>query len=433
MAYRTDDSYLRSGESTVLRHGAAWWQRLRSASQGAVSLGAGLVCMTVGLLSLSLLLGSFNLIILDSSWPLAMTASLFVVLMGVAVTVKGTWQAAVGDTAGAQLGELYRRQRLTKRRFNVVVIGGGTGLAALLRGIKAYPYTITAIVTVSDDGGSSGLLREQLGMIPPGDIRNCLCALSDEEQLLTELFQYRFDEGEGLKGHSFGNLFLTALTAVTGNLEQALRESSRVLNIRGRVLPASLSDITLIAECADGQIISGESSITRCSASPIKRLSCKPAAPEPLPEALQAIREADVIILGPGSLYTSVIANLLIPGIAQAIRTSGATTIYICNVMTQPGESDGFSAADHVQAIFDHAGDRLVDWIVVNDHPPTRLLDAYTQEGAQPVDIDEERLRRLGVRVIAADLLDENSHVRHNSQGLATILFDQIITLHPVS
>ncbi len=310
-------------------------------------------------------------------------------------------------------------QRQLARRPHVVVIGGGTGQPVLLRGLKAKDAEITAIVTVADDGGSSGRLRTDLYMPPPGDIRNCLIALADTEPLLAELLQYRFDSGTELSGHSFGNLFLAAMTHITGDFETAVKETSRVLAVRGRVLPAARRAITLSATFADGSKVVGESQIP-LQQKRILEVELIPNDVDPLPEALDAIAEADAIVIGPGSLYTSILPNLLVPGISDAIRRSPAKVIYVCNVMTQPGETDGFTASQHVQAIYDHVGDRFFDIIIVNSAPiPQSVIDQYESKGSYPVLADVEKLHVLGVTVIARNFLHYAMYARHDADMIA--------------
>ncbi|WP_281267837.1 gluconeogenesis factor YvcK family protein [Sulfoacidibacillus thermotolerans] len=310
-------------------------------------------------------------------------------------------------------------QRQMARRPRIVVIGGGTGQPVLLRGLKAKDAEITAIVTVADDGGSSGRLRSDLYMPPPGDIRNCLIALADTEPLLAELLQYRFDAGSELSGHSFGNLFLAAMTNITGDFETAVKETSRVLAVRGRVLPAARRAITLAATFIDGSRVVGESQIPLAKKK-IKEVELLPRHVEPLPEALEALAEADAIVIGPGSLYTSILPNLLVPGIADAIRRSPAKVIYVCNVMTQPGETDGFSASDHVQAIYDHIGPRFFDIIIVNSAPiPQSILEQYESKGSYPVRADVEKLHALGLTVIARNFLHYAMYARHDADMIA--------------
>ncbi|MBC7541193.1 MAG: YvcK family protein [Candidatus Sericytochromatia bacterium] len=310
-----------------------------------------------------------------------------------------------------------QRDRPGPARIRVVAIGGGHGLASALRGLKVYCDSVTAIVTVADDGGSSGRLRRDLGVVPPGDIRNCLAALADEEELLTTLFEYRFADGE-LAGHSFGNLFLTAMADIAGDFEEGVRAASKVLAVRGQVLPVSLDAITLVAHMADGQEIIGESAITAAGGQ-IVQLRLEPDAPLPLPDALQAIMAADVILIGPGSLYTSILPNLLVPGITAAIRHSKAAKLFVCNVMTQPGETSHYTASDHLAALSRHLGSTLVDAILVNDHPPTVLRAQYEANGSVPVVIDADALAAMHVQVVLGGLLWEGDRVRHDSDKLA--------------
>lgn len=322
------------------------------------------------------------------------------------------------------LERLYRRSKLNKGA-KVVAIGGGTGLSMLLRGIKKYTNNITAVVTVGDDGGSSGRLREDMGILPPGDIRNCIAALADDDDLITELFQYRFKKGEGLEGHSFGNLFLTALCAITGNMVKAVKESSNVLNIRGVVLPATLDDMKLAAEFEDGTIIHGESNIPEAHKQ-IKRLFTQPANCQALPEVLEAILHADLIILGPGSLYTSVIPNLLVSGIVEAIDKSFAKKIYVCNIMTQPGETDNYSVASHVNALISHAkGKKIIDAVLVNDSLPDNISEGYAKTGSIPVRLDMENIAPIGIEVVSQKLIQENKQglVRHSSNRVARAVY----------
>lgn len=322
------------------------------------------------------------------------------------------------------LERLYRRSKLNKGA-KIVAIGGGTGLSMLLRGIKKYTNNITAVVTVGDDGGSSGRLREDMGILPPGDIRNCIAALADDDDLITELFQYRFKKGEGLEGHSFGNLFLTALCAITGNMVKAVKESSNVLNIRGVVLPATLDDMKLGAEFEDGTIVKGESNIPEARKQ-IKKLFTEPAHCQALPEVIDAILGADLIILGPGSLYTSVIPNLLVDGIVEAIMQSKAKKIYVCNIMTQPGETDAYSVASHVNALLNHSrGQKIIDAVLVNNSLPANISEGYAKTGSIPVRLDMENLIPSGVTVVSQKLIEENKQglVRHSSNRVARAVY----------
>lgn len=320
----------------------------------------------------------------------------------------------------ALLESLYKRRKLNYGP-KIVAVGGGTGLSTMLKGIKKLTNNITAVVTVGDDGGSSGRLRQEMGILPPGDIRNCIAALADDEDLVTKLFQYRFKTGEGLEGHSFGNLFLTALCSITGNMVRAVQESSKVLNIRGRVLPSTLDDMKLSAEMEDGTIVEGESNIPE-TGKKIKRLFTVPSHCKPLPEVIHAIKEADLIILGPGSLYTSVIPNLLISEISEAISKSSAKKIYVCNIMTQPGETTGYTASDHIQAILDHAGyPNMVQAVMVNNSLPDDLSPDYEKSNSFPVVVDIDNIKAKNISVVTTRLYEENEQkfVRHSPARLA--------------
>lgn len=319
------------------------------------------------------------------------------------------------------LESLYRRRKLNKGP-KIVAIGGGTGLSMLLRGIKNITNNITAVVTVGDDGGSSGRLREELGILPPGDIRNCIAALADNEDLITKLFQYRFKNGEGLEGHSFGNLFLTALCSITGDMVRAVKESSNVLSIRGRVLPSTLDDMKLVAEFEDGTIVKGESNIPE-EHKKIKRLFSDPANCEPLEDVIEAIKDADIIILGPGSLYTSVIPNLLIKKIAEEVAKASAKKIYVCNIMSQPGETDNYTVSDHINAILEHANSKeILDAVLVNDFIPDNLSKKYEEAGQLPVDLDTEN---INVQIVSKKLIEDSKEglVRHSSYKVARAIY----------
>ena len=358
------------------------------------------------------------------SGPLVLLLGAFLVLWGQSRTV-GSITNVLNPNGDEELVDML----LTRRRLNkgpkIVAIGGGTGLSTLLRGLKQYSSNITAIVTVADDGGSSGRLRREIGVLPPGDIRNCLAALADEEKLLTELFQYRFEAGAGLSGHSFGNLFLTAMSEITGDLEQGVTASSQVLAIRGTVLPATLSDVSLWAEMEDGRLVEGESNIPLAQGR-VRNIGCIPANPPALPAAIAAIEQADYIIIGPGSLYTSIIPNLLVPEIAGAIAKAKVPRIYVCNIMTQPGETENYSVADHIEAIDRICDRKLFDAVLVHRKTPSpELLQRYAEENSYPVDIDREAITRLGRRVVIANIMDEKGSVdsiRHNSNQLARVL-----------
>ena len=309
------------------------------------------------------------------------------------------------------------------RQARIAALGGGTGLASLLRGLKRSPLDITAIVTVADDGGSSGRLRRELGVLPPGDIRNCLVALADDESLMGKLFQHRFADGD-LSGHPFGNLFLAALAEVTGNFDLAIEECSRVLKIRGRVLPSTLQNIRLWAERANGDLVSGETNIA-AGEGPVRRVWLEPQ-PMVHPPSIRAIEDADLLVLGPGSLFTSVLPHLSVPRLAKAVIGCQAQRVYICNVMTQPGETDGFTAADHLERVLDSAPGG-VDVIVVHEGPlDPAATAAYAAQGQEPVRVDHDRLEAMGVRVVGADLAGEGTVVRHSPAALASVLMELV-------
>lgn len=328
-----------------------------------------------------------------------------------------------------------------KSPLRIVSIGGGTGLSTLLSGLKKHArgaqerpgagspvVEITAVVTVTDDGGSSGRLRRDFDILPPGDIRNCMTALSEDEDLLSQLFQYRFAGGRGLKGHSFGNLFLTALHQITGDFAHAVKLSSEILAIRGRIFPATSSNVTLEAVLADGCVVRGESKISK-SRRPIEEVRLRPGDCDPLPEVLEAIAVADLITVGPGSLYTSIIPNLLVKGIPKAIQESPALKAYFVNLMWQPGETINFAASQHVDAIHKHAGQNIIDCVVLNSAAiPLALQRRYARAHVKPVENDLERLAELRVKVVTAELIGggepASQTVRHDSAALAEVVID---------
>lgn len=331
-------------------------------------------------------------------------------------------------------------KNVLKNPLRIVAIGGGTGLSTLLSGLKRHArgthgrpeagkpvLEITAVVTVTDDGGSSGRLRRDFDILPPGDIRNCMAALSEDTDLLSQLFQYRFASGRGLKGHSFGNLFLTALHQITGDFADAVKLSSEILAIRGRIFPATSSDVRLEATLEDDSTIRGESNISK-SRQAIRSIRLDPEDCNPLPETLKAIQQADLITLGPGSLYTSVIPNILVHGISKAIEQSPALKVYFVNLMWQPGETINFNASRHVKALNDHAGRKLIDCVVLNSTPiPAALQKRYARAHVCPVENDFDNLRALGVKVVTADLVGETSgtaKIRHNPEALAEVVID---------
>jgi len=361
-----------------------------------------------------LTLGSYN-------YKITMAIGIFIVIIGAIFMMFSTRSiirsiiAVIIPDRSEKIVDLIYRQRKLGRGPVVTVIGGGHGLSVLLRGIKSSTSNISAVVTVADDGGSSGRLREELGIIPPGDLRNCLVALADTEPLMEKLFQYRFEGKTALAGHSFGNLFIAAMNEVTGDMETALKESSKVLAVKGRVIPASKEHVRLDAIMVDGTVVEGESQIPEAHKK-IRRVQLFPRKVEAVPAALEAIETADAIILGPGSLYTSIMPNLLVDGVAKALKKSHAIKIYICNVMTQPGETDNYTAFDHVKAILDHTGRGSIDYVLVNSSPiPKDFLD---KTGAQAVTVDEDKINALGCGLIKADLLSEVDAGRHDPEKL---------------
>jgi uncharacterized cofD-like protein len=314
--------------------------------------------------------------------------------------------------------------------LRVVAIGGGNGLSALLQGLKHFVRSessvpaldITAIVTVTDDGGSSGRLRREFDVLPPGDIRNCMVALSEDSALLSRLFQYRFSAGRGLKGHSFGNLFLMALTHIMGDFPEAVRVSSEVLKIAGRIYPSTAANVALEATLADGTQVIGETRISR-SRQPIRRVRLIPRKVPPLAEALAAIAEADVITLGPGSLFTSIAPNLLVDGVAAAIQRSQAARAYFVNLMSQPGETTGFLASDHIRALHLHAGRKFLDYAVVNIRPITSAVKKrYAREEAKPIQNDIDGILKMGIKVLAGSLAQRGEKVRHEPLAAAAVV-----------
>jgi uncharacterized cofD-like protein len=358
-----------------------------------------------------------------------------IIALGLSVMLAATQQiiksviSVLVPEGSDKLVEIIFEKRKLNRGPAIAVIGGGTGLSVLLRGIKSISSNLTAIVTVADDGGSSGRLREDLGIIPPGDLRNCLVALADTEPLMEKLFQHRFGGHGELAGHSFGNLFIAAMTEIVGDVELALKESSKVLAVRGQVLPSSTERVQLVAEMSDGTLVDGESQIP-LAGKRIKRVYIKPEDVAPVKGAIEAIREADACILGPGSLYTSVIPNLLVKGIAEALHESDAVKIYICNVMTQPGETDGYTASDHIKAILDHAGPGSIDIAVINvQEVAPELQEIYAGQGAYPVLPDIEAIEALGIKVVKANLISETNLVRHDPARLSRTIMSMVYDL----
>ena len=353
-------------------------------------------------------------------------AGILCVAFGLRGTLKAVERAYSGGAQGDFLETAIRRRKL-EHGEKVVALGGGTGLSTMLRGLKEYSSNITAVVTMADDGGSSGMLREE-GMLPPGDLRNCLAALAETESLMEELFQHRFSGLGALKGHSLGNLIVAALFEKSGDFESAVRDTAKVLAVRGRVLPSTLDDVRLGAMLKNGDEIIGQSKINYCEN--IERVFLIPDNPSALPGAVAAIAEAEVILIGPGSLYTSILPNLLVPEIAAAIKASRAPKIYVCNVMTQPGETTNYSAADHVRALIRHIGPGVITHVLVNTGKvPDEVLLRYENKGATRVTFDEDELEMLGVRAIKGNFAEISDSaavkhvVRHHPQKLAQMIF----------
>ncbi len=360
---------------------------------------------------------------LTGAWMDPTIRAAAVAVAGLALTGIGMWglmRSVVSPfvARGDSVMEVLYTKRYLARGPRIVALGGGTGLSTLLRGIKGYSANITAVVAVADDGGSSGQLRQQLGIVPPGDIRNCIAALADAEPLMTQLMQYRFPTGSGLDNHAFGNLFIAAMTAVTGDFEEAVRESNRVLAVRGQVLPATSVPLNLSARLASGRLIDGQSGIARVN-EPIDRVFIEPDDVRANGEALERILEAEMIVIGPGSLFSSILPNLLIADVQDALRAAPGLKVYVCNVATQPGETSEMTASAHLRALFDHVGSDLVDYVIVN-----RSMEARRPEGwrAQPVEVDVRRLEELPVVIVEEDVVDPGNAHRHDPAKLAAAL-----------
>ena len=353
---------------------------------------------------------------------------LVIMLIATRYVIRSVITVLLPDSSDRLVDLIYEKRMLGKGPA-VTVIGGGHGLSVLLRGIKDITTNVTAVVTVADDGGSSGRLREELGIIPPGDLRNCLVALADTEPLMEKLFQHRFGGSSELAGHSFGNLFIAAMTEVTGDVEKALQESSKVLAVKGHVLPASTAHVRLDAVMDDGTVVQGESRIPEVQKR-IRRVQLFPEHVQPVQSALDALKHADAIVLGPGSLYTSIMPNLLIDGVAETIIKSPAVKIYICNVMTQPGETDGYTASMHVKAVLEHAGKGAIDYVLVNSRPISEEMKAYYAErGSYPVVVDEDELNALGVGFLKADIISETDVIHHDPVKLSRAVMKMVYGL----
>ncbi len=384
---------------------------------------------------LGIFIVSLGVIFAVSSYTLVIIFGFVIIFCGIVLVVLGIVKMIISlitlflPERERDLVHILYQRRYLERGPKVVVVGGGHGLSNLLFGLKEYTSNLTAIVTVADSGGSSGRLREEFNIVAPGDIRNCLVALADAPALMGELFQFRFAESSELKGHNFGNLFLTAMVQLThGDFEKAVKESSKVLAIRGKVVPSTINNVHLVAEYEDGSRTEGEAKIPKRDKR-IARLYLTPEHTLPTQEALDAIENADIVILGPGSLYTSVISNLVIKGMTQALEKTRAYKIYICNVMTQPGETDGYSASQHLKALMKHTSSRTVDACLINDAVvPEGALERYRHENSYPVQPDVDAIRALGCKAVVADLLGVNDYVRHDSKKLTKALIDLIET-----
>lgn len=387
----------------------------------------------------TILLGIFVVgiggVLTASEYTFVNTLGVLWIICGIILIVMGMSKTIVSlltlflPAGERELVNILYRKRFLERGPKIVTIGGGHGLSHLIFGLKEYTSNITAIVTVADSGGSSGRLREEFNIVAPGDIRNCLVALADAPALMGELFQFRFSKDSELKGHNFGNLFLTAMYQLTdGDFERAVNETSKVLAIRGKVVPSTIHNIHLIAEYEDGSRTEGEAEIPNPDTR-IKQLTLTDSNAMPTQDALEAIEEADVIIYGPGSLYTSVIPNLIIYGMSDALAKSSAFKIYICNVMTQHGETDAYSASEHVKALIDHSNKDILDACLINDAvADPEALKRYKQEDSFPVMADVERIREMGYRVVATDLLSVTDYVRHDAAKLNKALIKLIET-----
>ncbi len=354
-------------------------------------------------------------------------SGIIILILGIKRMMRSFMAAFMPSSRDFGLVDMLYNQKHLVRGPKVVTIGGGTGLSVLLTGLKEFTNNIAAIVTVADDGGSSGRLRQEFDILPPGDIRNCLVALADAPALMRELFQFRFDTKSELGGHSFGNLFITVMTRLTGDFEKAIKETSKVLALKGQVIPSTLNNVRLVAEHKDGSTTVGEEKIPKAQ-KPINKVMLDPVASEATPDAVKAIKEAQIIILGPGSLYTSIIPNLLIKEISDAIVESKATKVYVCNVMTQPGETDGYSVCDHIRAMVNHSHPRILDYCIINTgEVPTDIRRRYASQNAYFVINDRRKIENMGYRVIEDDFTTiEKDVIRHDPIKLAKIILGLI-------
>jgi uncharacterized cofD-like protein len=362
--------------------------------------------------------------ILDS---IILFSGIIILILGIKMMMRSFIAAFMPASKGTEIFDIIYQNRQLSRGPKVVVIGGGTGLSVLLSGLKQFTTNLAAIVTVADDGGSSGRIRKEFGMLPPGDIRNCLVALADAPTLMRDLFQFRFDTNSELSGHSFGNLFIAVMTQLTGDFEKAIKETSKVLALRGQVIPSTLNKVVLVAEHKDGSTTVGENKIPKTRRS-INRVYLNPALSAATSDAIKAIKEARIIVLGPGSLYTSIIPNLLIKDITEAILASEALKVYVCNAMTQPGETDGYSASEHIKVLTQHSHPRIMDYCIVNTgEVPQSTLKRYAEQGSYLVVNDRKKIEEMGYRVIEDDFgIIEDGVIRHDAEKLAKIILGLI-------
>ncbi len=358
---------------------------------------------------------------------IVVVSGIIILILGIKRMMHSFIMAVIPSSKGTELVDILYQKKQLGRGPRIVTVGGGTGLSVLLSGLKEYTSNITAIVTVADDGGSSGRLRQQFDILPPGDIRNCLVALADASTLMRDLFQFRFDQSSELSGHNFGNLFITVMTRLTGDFEKAIKETSKVLALRGQVIPSTLNNVVLVAQHQDGTTTEGEDKIPKAHL-PIDKVYLKAQeASCATPEAIKSIEEAQIIILGPGSLYTSIIPNLLIKEITDSIIASGAIKIYVCNAMTQPGETDGYSASDHIKALIRHSHGRILDYCILNIGEISKdALKRYAQEDSYPVVNDTKKIESMGYRIIEDDIIIAKDVVRHSPLKLAKVIISFI-------
>jgi len=355
-----------------------------------------------------------------------LVSGIIILVLGIKRIIRAFIAALIPASKNTELIDILYQRKQLGRGPKIVALGGGTGLSMLLSGLKEFTSNITAIVTVADDGGSSGRLRQQFDILPPGDIRNCLVALADAPTLMRDLFQFRFDDNSELSGHSFGNLFITVMTQLTGDFEKAIKETSKVLALKGQVIPSTLDNVVLVARYKDGTIVEGENKIPHKHV-PIENVSLKPALSQAAPEALKAIEEAQIIVLGPGSLYTSIIPNLLIKEISEKIVASEAIKVYVCNLMTQPGETESFRASDHIKGLINHSHPRIIDYCILNTAEiPQSILKRYALQNSYRVINDTKNIENMGYRVIEDDFVIVDDVLRHDSLKLAKIIFDFI-------